>query len=125
MVVGRGCLGLPWLFGELSGGAPWRADPGRANARQCSQDPYRYAILLTDHVGENKGMRDLRKHTAWYFTGFPVGSELRRRFATVASMVKLQDLLGKLERTFPSRRMPTDQEAARAPLARSSCCTAG
>ena len=39
----------------------------------------RHATLLAGHLGENLAMRDFRKHTAWYLTGYPVGVEARRR----------------------------------------------
>jgi hypothetical protein len=38
--------------------------------------------LLVEHDGEDKAMRDIRKHTAWYLMGFPIGSQLRRQSKT-------------------------------------------
>ena len=38
-------------------------------------------------------MRDFRKHTGWYFTGYPVGPEVRRRFAEVSSLAELDTML--------------------------------
>jgi hypothetical protein len=61
----------------------------------------RHAELLVEHDGEEKGMRDLRKHMAWYFMGFPVGSELRRKFAMVSYLAELDDHLGELDHDAP------------------------
>ena len=45
-------------------------------------------------------MRDFRKHTGWYFTGYPVGPEVRRRFAQVSSLAELDAMLADLDRTM-------------------------
>ena len=42
-------------------------------------------------------MRDFRKHTSWYLTGYPVGGELRRRFANVSTLAELEDLVAALD----------------------------
>src|SRR5439155_6969992 len=70
----------------------------------------RHAVLLAEHDGENRGLRDLRKHMAWYLRGFPVGSELRQSFARVSSLAELDDLLGKLDHDAP---FPADAEGPR------------
>ena len=58
-----------------------------------------HALDLVDHFGsERTAMRDFRKHTAWYVTGYPVGPEARRRLAMVSSLVELDDLLATLDR---------------------------
>jgi hypothetical protein len=58
-----------------------------------------HAIDLVDHNGsEHTSMREFRKHTAWYLTGYPVGPEARRRLAMVSTLVELEDLLAGLDR---------------------------
>ena len=99
VVIGRGCLGRPWLFGDLAAafaGEPQRARPtlGEVGAMIV-----RHAELLTALMGE-RGVVDLRKHMAWYFKGYPVG-ELRRRFAMVASLDELRRLVGLLDADQP------------------------
>jgi hypothetical protein len=54
----------------------------------------RHAGLLAVHLGESLAMRDFRKHASWYLTGYPVGGELRRRFAMVSTLAELDDLIG-------------------------------
>ncbi|MBF6332587.1 tRNA dihydrouridine synthase DusB [Nocardia transvalensis] len=110
VVVGRGCLGRPWLFAELQAALRGEPVPAGPNLGRVSEILYRHAALLADHFGEDKGMRDLRKHMAWYLMGFPVGAELRRRFATVSTLTELQDLIAQLDPTAP---FPKDAEGPR------------
>ncbi|HEX3781022.1 MAG TPA: tRNA dihydrouridine synthase DusB [Pseudonocardiaceae bacterium] len=94
VVVGRGCLGRPWLFGELRAAfAGEEVGPG-LNLGAVLRVLRRHAELLVDHQGPDKGIRDLRKHMAWYLHGFPVGSNLRQRFGLVRTMDELDELLG-------------------------------
>jgi len=57
--------------------------------------------LLSEHFGEDKGMRDIRKHIAWYLHGFPAGSDLRRALALVKTLGELDSLLDRLDRSVP------------------------
>ena len=61
----------------------------------------RHGALLARHFGEDKGMRDMRKHVAWYLHRFPAGAELRRALAPVRTRGELDDLLGRLEADVP------------------------
>ncbi|GGK58862.1 tRNA dihydrouridine synthase DusB [Nocardia camponoti] len=110
VVVGRGCLGRPWLFAELAAALRGQPLPEAPNLGRVGEVLYRHAVLLSDHQGEDKAMRDLRKHMAWYLMGFPVGADLRRSFATVTSLTQLEDLIGKLD---PSAPFPADAEGPR------------
>jgi nifR3 family TIM-barrel protein len=110
VVVGRGCLGRPWLFGELQAAFAGESPPHPPRLGEVSAVLHRHAVLLTEHLGEHKGVRDLRKHMAWYLRGFPVGSELRQRFGLVATLAELDDLLAQLDATVP---FPSDAEGPR------------
>ncbi|NUS43782.1 MAG: tRNA dihydrouridine synthase DusB [Mycobacteriaceae bacterium] len=105
VVVGRGCLGRPWLFAELSAALRGEPAPEGPTLGKVGRILHRHAALLVEHDGEDKAMRDIRKHMAWYLMGFPVGSELRRRFATVSSLTHIEDLVGQLDPEIP---FPTD-----------------
>jgi hypothetical protein len=61
----------------------------------------RHGELLAAHFGEDKGMRDIRKHIAWYLHGFPAGSDLRRSLALVRTLGELDRLLDDLEPDVP------------------------
>jgi nifR3 family TIM-barrel protein len=109
VVVGRGCLGRPWLFADLAAafeapGPPAGGRPGRRLPRlgEVAATMRRHAELLTEWLGsERDGCTDFRKHVAWYLKGFPVGAELRRALAMVSSLGELDDLLGKLDHDVP------------------------
>ncbi|MEE6136872.1 tRNA dihydrouridine synthase DusB [Mycobacterium sp. 050128] len=103
VVIGRGCLGRPWLFAELSAAFTGTAAPAPPTLGEVADIVRRHGELLTAHFGEDKGMRDIRKHVAWYLHGFPAGSDLRRALALVKTLDELDALLDRLDRTveFP------------------------
>jgi nifR3 family TIM-barrel protein len=103
VVVGRGCLGRPWLFGDLQAafrGEPLRHQPGVGEVATALR---RHAELLVEFFDgeEDRACRDIRKHVAWYFKGYPVGGDLRARLATVESLAQMDDLLGELDHSAP------------------------
>jgi nifR3 family TIM-barrel protein len=100
VVIGRGCLGRPWLFGDLLevfAGRPTPASRPLGDVIDVMATHGR--SLATHHGNELTAMRDFRKHTAWYFTGYPVGPEVRRTFSQVSTLAELDDLLARLDRT--------------------------
>ncbi|MFT4228946.1 MAG: tRNA dihydrouridine synthase DusB [Microbacterium sp.] len=129
VVVGRGCLGRPWLFGDLARALscpaarrgrdatePEHGDPARfvsPVARSTTVDVdatlgfvaaafRRHAELLVEFFDdEDRGCRDIRKHVAWYFKGYPVGGETRARLATASSLAEIDDLLATLDLAAP------------------------
>jgi hypothetical protein len=100
-VVGRGCLGRPWLFGDLAAAFDGRPKPAPPGLREVAKVLRRHGELLADLLGKDKGCRDLRKHMAWYFKGFAVGPELRQRFALVSSLAELHKLIAQLDLDQP------------------------
>jgi len=101
VVIGRGCLGRPWLFAELSAAFTGSPPPAPPNLGEVADIIRRHGELLAAHFGVDKGMRDLRKHIAWYLHGFPAGSELRRALALVKTRDELDVLLDKLDPSVP------------------------
>lgn len=103
VVIGRGCLGRPWLFAELSAAFAGLPQPTPPTLGEVADIIRRHGVLLAEHFGEDKGMRDIRKHVAWYLHGFPVGSDLRRALALVKTTSELDQLLDGLDRdiAFP------------------------
>jgi nifR3 family TIM-barrel protein len=101
VVVGRGCLGRPWLFRDLAdafAGRPIQAPPSLGEIVGMMRA---HAELLCDAFGEDLGVRQYRKHTGWYLTGFPVGSAIRRSLAQAGSLVEVLDLLDRLDPGLP------------------------
>ena len=102
VVVGRGCLGRPWLFGELSSAFAGRPEKRELSVGAVADVCRRHAELLVEFFGgEDRGCRELRKHVAWYFKGYSVGGNLRARLAAAHSLQQLDDLLGALDRNQP------------------------
>jgi nifR3 family TIM-barrel protein len=100
VVIGRGCLGRPWLFGHLVAafnGEPVPESPPLGFVGQQMADHCR---LLADHLGEDHAVRDFRKHTSWYLTGYPVGGEARGNFSKINSIAELDLLIAALDPTL-------------------------
>jgi nifR3 family TIM-barrel protein len=108
VVVGRGCLGRPWLFGDLAAafGAAEGA-PAAPTLGQVAAAFRRHAELLVEFFGddpdggEHRGCRDIRKHVAWYFKGYGVGGATRARLAQVESLAEIDELLATLDADQP------------------------
>ena len=102
VVVGRGCLGRPWLFGDLAAafrGEDVRAMPSLGDVANAFR---RHAELLVEFFGsEDHGCRDTRKHVSWYFKGYPIGGDVRSALSMASSLQEIDDLLGQLDWTAP------------------------
>jgi len=112
VVVGRGCLGRPWLFRDLAAAfAPpslveeARNEPSRnlPTLGEVSTMMRRHAELLCEHMGEERGCKEFRKHVSWYLKGFPAGGPLRHALALIDTLATLDLLLDELDPTaaFP------------------------
>ncbi|MFJ5861523.1 tRNA dihydrouridine synthase DusB [Pseudarthrobacter sp. NPDC092439] len=103
VVVGRGCQGRPWLFGDLQAAFEGSDLRHRPNLGQVADGVYRHAQLMIETFGgdEYKALREIRKHMAWYFKGYPVGGDLRAKLATVPTLEVLRSLLDELDPDVP------------------------
>lgn len=102
VVVGRGCLGRPWLFGDLE--AAFRGDDHRIQPELggVCRAIRRHTELLTEFFDDElRACRDIRKHIAWYFKGYPVGSEVRKDMALVETLDEMDAILAKLDWSAP------------------------
>ena len=104
VVIGRGCLGRPWLFGDLVAVLSGGSVPPSRSLGEVVDAMARHGRLLVDHYdgfgGEDHAMRDFRKHTSWYLSGYPVGPAVRRRLALVSTLDELDDIVGPLDRSI-------------------------
>ena len=96
VVIGRGCLGRPWLFGDLTAAFAGKAVPPPPRLGEVLPVMAEHARLLVAHSGPH-GIKEFRKHGNWYVTGYPVGAEVRRRLSMVESLGQLDDLLAELD----------------------------
>ena len=97
VVIGRGCLGRPWLFRDLVDAMHHRPVTASPTLGEASTVMAEHARLLLAHLGPELAMRDFRKHTSWYLTGYPVGGDMRRRLANISTIGELDDLIGELD----------------------------
>jgi len=111
VVVGRGCLGRPWLFADLQQAFEEYAlnpnsdafiNPVQPSLGEVAEAFKKHAILLVEFFeSEERACRDIRKHVAWYFKGYPVGGEFRASLAQVESLTQMDEILGTLDWSLP------------------------
>lgn len=113
VVVGRGCLGRPWLFGDLA--AAFRAEAGEITKEEAAQaiakPPLgfvmqamrRHTELMIEFFDgeEDRACRDIRKHVAWYFKGYGLGGDLRRSLSMVESLEQMDEIFSTMDPSLP------------------------
>jgi nifR3 family TIM-barrel protein len=128
VVVGRGCLGRPWLFRDLAAAFAagssvellLRDGRSATSAGTISTNTLptlgevrtmmrRHAELLSEHMGEERGCKEFRKHVSWYLKGFRAGGTLRNSLALVDTLANLDRLLEELD---PDEPFPTTELGA-------------
>ncbi len=97
VVVGRGCLGRPWLFRDLAAAFSGEQVATLPTLGEVTAMMRRHAELLSAHMGEERGCREFRKHVTWYLKGFAAGGRMRRDLGLVDSLAALDDLLAGLD----------------------------
>lgn len=116
VVIGRGCLGRPWLFGQIAAAFDRAVAAPNPTSTQLKQILLRHCELLVEmHGDEPQGCREMRKHMAWYWKGFSVGGDLRARLALISSVAELQTLLDEI-----ADDQPYPDEIAHGPRGRTS-----
>jgi nifR3 family TIM-barrel protein len=101
VVVGRGCLGRPWLFRDLAAAFAGEQVATLPALGEVVAVMRRHAELLCQHMGEERGCKEFRKHVSWYLKGFAAGGEMRRSLGLVDSLAALDRLLADLDPTEP------------------------
>ena len=114
VVVGRGCLGRPWLFTDLAAAFAGTTARVRPSLGEVTATLRRHTEYLVEFYGDEfKACRDIRKHIAWYLKGFPAGSTVRSRLALVDSLAALDELIATLEPTVPWPGEPAEGQRGR------------
>jgi nifR3 family TIM-barrel protein len=101
VIVGRGCLGRPWLFRDLASVFAGAAPDNPPRLGGVVEVMLEHARLLAAWLGEAGAMRSFRKHSAWYTRGFPGGSGLRGRLMRVTTLAALTEVLASVDPSLP------------------------
>ncbi len=126
VVVGRGCLGRPWLFRDLAAAFADPSSVGPVGTRslprlgEVAAMMRRHAELLCHHMGEERGCKEFRKHVSWYLKGFAAGGAMRRDLGLVSTLADLDALLAELDpdEEFPVSELGTPRGRQGSPRAR-------
>ncbi len=117
VVVGRGCQGRPWLFADIVSamhGCPERTRPDLDRVIEVIEE---HGRLLAQEMGEQRGVRDLRKHVGWYLKGYPVGGAARDALMHVDSLEQLHEALAAMRSRLPEQ-VPYPGETVEGPRGR-------
>ena len=119
VVVGRGCLGRPWLFTDLAAAFAGQSVRVEPTLGEVTATMRRHTVYLAEFYGdEERACRDIRKHIAWYLKGFPAGSTVRSSLALVDSLAALDRLIDTLDPTVPWPGEAAEGQRGRAGSAR-------
>ena len=92
VAIGRGAEGNPWIFEELN--AKYAGlDYNKPSLEEVKEMIMRHARMLIDYKGEYIGIREMRKHAAWYTAGFKGASKLRGCLNEVSSIESLEEII--------------------------------
>jgi nifR3 family TIM-barrel protein len=107
VIVGRGCLGRPWLFRDLADVFDGREPRDPPSLGGVVEVMLEHARLLAAWAGEREAMRAFRKHSSWYTKGFRGGAPLRERLMHVERLDELAEVLGGVDpgQPFPPEAM--------------------
>lgn len=102
VIVGRGCLGRPWLFRDLSDVFDGREPENPPKLGEIVEIMLKHAGLLSEWFGnEGAAVRAFRRHATWYTKGFRGSAELRQRLMSAASLGELDERLSSLDGDLP------------------------
>ena len=93
IMAARGAQGNPWIFREVKAALSGQPIPERPTEEEVIYMLLRHAQLSVQYKGEKMGIREMRKHTAWYTTGMHGSSTLRNKVNQVETFDALQELL--------------------------------
>ena len=117
VVVGRGCLGRPWLFRDLVDVFEGRTPGPPPHFGEIARIMMKHASLLADWFGEQTGLRSFRKQATWYTKGFPGSPKLRSRLIHVNTLDDLEAALATADPNMPfppeAMRMKRGKRAGR------------
>lgn len=94
VMIGRAAQGNPWIFRQISQYLDTGVLPPKPDFEEIKQTMIRHAALQLKYKGEYTGIREMRKHVAWYMTGFPGAAKMRGAVNEMESMEQLLEMIG-------------------------------
>lgn len=117
VVIGRGCLGRPWLFRDLADVFEGREPQDPPTFGEAADIALEHATLLSEWAGEAQAMRMFRRHSSWYTKGFRGSTKLRSRLMCVKALAELSEVLRSANPAEPfppeAMRVPRGKTAGR------------
>ncbi len=121
VVIGRGCLGRPWLFRDLADVFAGREPQNPPPFGEVVEIAIEHASLLCEWAGEDQAMRMFRRHSGWYTKGFRGSAKLRAGLMRVTTLRELEDVLRRVDAAEPfppeAMRVPRGKTAGRQKVA--------
>lgn len=96
VMIARGALGNPWIFRDALAMWEGRPIPPPPDLKEKTEIILKHFNLLLEEKGEYVAVREMRKHTGWYFKGIPGSARLRRQMNTIVKADALKEAIGKL-----------------------------
>ncbi len=101
VIVGRGCLGRPWLFRDLADVFNGRDPSDPPNFGEALEIMFAHARKLAGWFGERLAMHAFRRHASWYTKGFRMNSEIRAGLMRIETVAQLEALFLDVDRSQP------------------------
>jgi tRNA-dihydrouridine synthase len=95
-MIARGAQGNPWIFRQILHYFETGEPMERPSVEEVAATILRQARMMIAYKGEYTGMHEIRKHAAWYTTGYPNSSQFRRQINEVETYAELEKLLTQL-----------------------------
>lgn len=98
VMIGRAAQGNPWIFREIFAYLEHGVKLDRPSIEEVREMILRHAALQLEYKGDYIGIREMRKHVAWYIAGYPHAAKLRKKVCSIGQMEELTELIGEIGR---------------------------
>ncbi len=93
IMIGRGAQGNPWIFRQILHWMETGEEEPKPDLEEVKAMILRHARMLVEYKGMYTGIREMRKHVAWYTAGYPNSAKLRARVNEIESLESLEELI--------------------------------
>jgi nifR3 family TIM-barrel protein len=100
IMLARGARGNPWIFQDIKEYLKTGVKPGKPTVTEAVKMMLTHAEMLIEYKGEYTGIREMRKHVAWYTAGYPLAAKLRNRVNEISDIEALDKLLNEYMETI-------------------------